>query len=107
MTKVKLYWNHICVLHNQEKKFLDDLTKKLEMEDIELEVKYFGLGYGEHMSEYLAKDESVLPDMIVSADLEVFEDIRIFQKYKDDLYSVRQWIELEGGAALECVERGI
>ncbi|MSS64142.1 hypothetical protein [Velocimicrobium porci] len=106
MTKVKLYWNHICVLHNQEKKFLDDLTKKLEIEDIELEVKYFGLGYGEHMSEYLAKDESVLPDMIVSADLEVFEDIRIFQKYKDDLYSVRQWIELEGGAALECVERG-
>lgn len=88
MKKVTLYWNHICVLHNQEKKFLENIRKKLLLEDILLEITYFGLGYPEHMSEYLAKPEAVLPDLIVSADLEVFEDKRIFRTYKEELYNL-------------------
>ena len=74
MTHILLYWNHICVLHRQEKAFLQELAGRLHREDIELEVRFFGLGYPEHMSEYLARPDAVLPDLIVSADLEVFED---------------------------------
>ena len=86
MTHILLYWNHICVLHRQEKAFLDGLTQKLLSDGIQLEVRYFGLGYPEHMSEYLARPDAVLPDLIVSADLEVFEDPDIFCKLKDDLF---------------------
>ena len=78
MTHVLLYWNHICVLHRQEKAFLDGLAQRLIADEIELEVRHFGLGYPEHMSEYLARPDAVLPDLIVSADLEVFEDPRYF-----------------------------
>lgn len=92
MKKVTLYWNHICVLHNQEKKFLEDIKNELLLEDILLEITYFGLGYPEHMSEYLAKPDAVLPDLIVSADLEVFEDKRIFEKYKEELYDLESKI---------------
>lgn len=55
MTHILLYWNHICVLHRQEKAFLQELAGRLHREDIELEVRFFGLGYPEHMSEYLAR----------------------------------------------------
>ena len=62
MTHVLLYWNHICVLHRQEKAFLDGLAQRLIADEIELEVRHFGLGYPEHMSEYLARPDAVLPD---------------------------------------------
>ncbi len=78
MTSILLYWNHICVLHRQEKAFLEDLAQRLRGDGIRLEVRYFGLGYPEHMSEYLARPDAILPDLIVSADLEVFEDLRPF-----------------------------
>ena len=106
MTHILLYWNHICVLHRQEKAFLDGLTQKLLSDGIQLEVRYFGLGYPEHMSEYLARPDAVLPDLIVSADLEIFEDPDIFCKLKDDLYPVRSWMSLRSGPMLDAVERG-
>lgn len=103
MIPILLYWNHICVLHKQEKVFLAGLTERLKEEGIELEIKYFGLGYPEHLSEYLAREDAILPDLIVSADLEVFEDSRIFGKIKNDLYPVRSWIELRDSPALHAV----
>lgn len=50
--------------------------------------------------------DAVLPDLIVSADLEVFEDPDIFCKLKDDLYPVRSWMSLRSGPMLDAVERG-
>ena len=44
MTSILLYWNHICVLHRQEKAFLEDLAQRLWGDGIRLEVRYFGLG---------------------------------------------------------------
>ena len=52
MKKVSLYWNHICILHNYEKMFLEEVKQALLPYDIELNVTYFGMGYPEHMSEY-------------------------------------------------------
>ena len=92
MTSILLYWNHICVLHRQEKAFLEDLAQRLRGDGIRLEVRYFGLGYPERMSEYLARPDAILPDLIVSADLEVFEDLRIFSKFKSNLYPAADWV---------------
>lgn len=105
MTPVLLYWNHICVLHRQEKAFLTRLAQTLRAAEIALEVRYFGLGYPEHMSDYLARPDAVLPDLIVSADLEVFEDPRIFGKLQGTLYPAADWMPLRRGAALDAVRR--
>ena len=106
MTQVLLYWNHICVLHRQEKAFLEKLAQALHAEDIELTVRYFGLGYPEHMSEYLAKPDAILPDILVSADLEVFEDARLFGRLSPTLYPARSFVPLRDSAALTICERG-
>lgn len=105
MTRVLLYWNHICVLHNGEKQFLEQLTEKLLEMEIRLDVQYFGLGYPEHMSNYLVRPDAQLPDIIVSADLEVFEDHRIFDKLCNNLYPIAEWFPVLGGKALEAVKR--
>ena len=105
MTSILLYWNHICVLHRQEKAFLEDLAQRLWGDGIRLEVRYFGLGYPEHMSESLARPDAILPDLIVSADLEVFEDLRIFSKFKSDLYPAADWIPLRQSPMLNAVQR--
>lgn len=106
MTHILLYWNHICVLHRQEKAFLQELAGRLRREGIELEVRFFGLGYPEHMSEYLARPDAVLPDLIVSADLEVFEDRAIFSKLEPELYPAADWVPLRESPALDAVRRG-
>ena len=106
MTSILLYWNHICVLHRQEKAFLEGLAQRLRKDDIQLEVRYFGLGYPEHMSEYLARPDAILPDLIVSADLEVFEDLRIFSKFKSNLYPAADWVPLRQSPMLYAVQRG-
>ena len=106
MTSILLYWNHICVLHRQEKAFLEDLAQRLRGDGIWLEVRYFGLGYPERMSEYLARPDAILPDLIVSADLEVFEDLRIFSKFKSNLYPAADWVPLRQSPMLNAVQRG-
>ena len=106
MTHVLLYWSHICVLHRQEKLFLEQLAGKLRAQEIELEVRYFGLGYPQHMSEYLAQPDAQLPDLIISADLEVFEDVRIYRKLQPDLYNkVESWVPLRKIPSLAQVRR--
>ena len=106
MTSILLYWNHICVLHRQEKTFLEGLAQQLREDNIQLRVRYFGLGYPEHMSEYLTRPDAVLPDLIVSADLEVFEDPLIFSKLQPELYPAADWVPLRQSPMLDAVQRG-
>ena len=58
------------------------------------------------MSEYLARPDAILPDLIVSADLEVFEDLRIFSKFKSNLYPAADWVPLRQSPMLNAVQRG-
>ena len=58
------------------------------------------------MSEYLARPDAVLPDLVVSADLEVFEDPRIFRRLSDSLYPAAHWLPLRESPALDAVRRG-
>lgn len=92
--KVTLYWNHICILHNFEKNYLSKIKAELLEEDIDLDITYFGLGYDEHMAEYLTKEEAKLPDLIVSADLEVFECPNVFGKL-GNLHKCKNWHSLK------------
>ena len=93
MIHILLYWNHICILHRFEREYLERIRLELVEDGIDLETRYFGLGYAEHMSEYLAQPDSEEPDIMVSADLEVFEDRRIYGRFSSNLYDVANWIE--------------
>lgn len=104
MKKIVLYWNNICILHNQEKIYLEALKNQLLSLDIDLCIRCFGLGYPEHISDYLKREDAILPDLIVSSDLEIFEDSRIYnQKMEAQLYPAADWFSLKEGPMLEAV----
>lgn len=91
MVKVMLYWSNICVLNKGEVELLKKVQRELLLDDIALEIKFFGLGYPTHMSDYLREEDAVLPDIILTTDLEVFEDKRIFNKLKPTLIDCSKW----------------
>lgn len=105
MTDVLIYWSNICVLHKQEQAYLEKITEALAAESIRLTTRFFGLGYPQRMSEYLAQPEAVMPDIIVSTDLEVFEDARIFARFRDALYPAGTWHPIKQDAAAQAVWR--
>ncbi len=105
MTEVLMYWNNICILHKKEKEYIAKITTDLSKKGINLKTRFFGLGYGEHMGEYLAKEKAVLPDVVVSADLEVFEDERIFKTLAGGLHKMSKMVPLRNCEALEAVQR--
>ncbi len=106
MKKITVYWNNICVLHRQELAYLDTCKKALEGQGIDLQVESFGLGYPLHMSDYLRRDDAVLPDIIVSANLEVFEDKRVFSKLEKDLLPIGRWYGTKSTEGVPVVHRG-
>lgn len=85
MVRVLLYWSNICVLNKSEIELLRRTKEDLLRDDIELEVRFFGLGYPLHMSDYLRAADAIIPDMILSTDLEVFEDERVYKKIENEL----------------------
>ncbi|MDR1773843.1 MAG: hypothetical protein LBR30_03085 [Clostridioides sp.] len=95
MKTVKLYWSNICILHKYEKDYLDKITDILSKKGINLEVTYFGIGFPYKLNEYLKKDDSVIPDIIVSTDLEVYEDKNIFGKFSENLYDLSKYFEIK------------
>ena len=101
---VTLYWNHICILHNFEKIYLANLQERLLREGIHLVVRFFGLGYDEHMAAYLARDGAQMPDLIVSADLEVFECAKAFDAL-GPLHDCATWLPLKSTAVVQAVKR--
>lgn len=106
MRRIRLYWNNICVLHRGEMGFLKQIKDELALDGIELEITCFGLGYPFHMSEYLTQENALLPDMIVSTDLEVFEDRTVFSKLSDSLVPLRLLFAIKSDRALQVVDKG-
>ena len=94
MRTVDLYWSHICVMHNFEKEHLARARERLAHQGIDLRVTCFGMGYGRHMASYLHNEEALLPDIVVSADLEVFENARIAAKL-GPCHPCASWMELK------------
>lgn len=104
MRTVTLYWNHICIMHNFEKEHLGRVRDRLLRHSIDFRVTYFGMGYDGHMSSYLRKDNALLPDIMVSADLEVFENARIAEKI-GACHPALSWIERKDTPAVRAVVR--
>lgn len=84
MRRVTMYWSNICVLHRYEKNHIENVRKQLLELDIDLSVEYFGLGYPRKLAEAV-KAAGDAPDIIVSTDLEVFEDPDIYGLFCHDL----------------------
>ena len=95
MKTVKLYWSNICILHKYEKNYLDNLILSLREKNINLEVTYFGIGYPCKLNEYLKKTNAILPDIMVSTDLEVYEDNNIYSKFSNDLYNLSKYFDIK------------
>lgn len=95
MKTVKLYWSNICILHKYEKNYLDNLILSLREKNINLEVTYFGIGYPYKLNEYLKKTDAILPDIMVSTDLEVYEDNNIYSKFSKDLYTLSKYFDIK------------
>ncbi|MFQ9976854.1 ABC transporter substrate-binding protein [Clostridium cadaveris] len=95
MKTVKLYWSNICILHKYEKNYLENLILSLREKNINLEVTYFGIGYPYKLNEYLKKTDAILPDIMVSTDLEVYEDNNIYSKFSKDLYNLSKYFDIK------------
>ena len=104
MNKVILYWNHICILQHEENRQLNLVKERLVKHNIDLDIKHFGLGHPLHMSEYLAQKDALLPDIIVSADLEVFEDKRLYNKLLP-LHNTLNWLPLKNNEMIKACVR--
>ncbi len=89
----------------KEKEFINVTTEKLAGLGIELVVRYFGIGEGLHMNEYMEEDGAVMPDIIVSADLEVFENKHLFSKFSENLQNAFGMVEYRNTPALDVVYR--
>lgn len=88
MTNYMMYWNNICILSKQEEQYLEGKIKLLkENYNINLDIKYFGLGKEEKLSKRLKSDleENKIPDIIVSTDLDAFENNDLYSQYRDKL----------------------
>ncbi|WP_312442505.1 hypothetical protein [Lacrimispora sp.] len=94
MREISMYWNNICVLHRYEKKHIEKVTSLLKEQDILLKTEYFGLGYPKKLSEEV-KNTGITPDIIVSTDLEVFEDPEIYGLFKEDLLEIQDLLPLK------------
>ena len=95
MRKITLYWNNICVLKKMELEFLDGCIERLKEKGIQLKITGFGLGYPGHMSDYLRQPDAPLGDILVSTDLEVYEDTRVFDRFSKELYPINRWYDLK------------
>lgn len=105
MKKVLLYWSNICVLHKQEMNHIEQVKEALRQQGIDLVVRCFGLGYPEKMSAYLQREDAQWPDIIVSTDLEVFENQRLFARLAPELHELRRAFPLKAAFAGTDLDR--
>jgi hypothetical protein len=84
MLKVKLLWSNVCILSIQEQKLLAAATEHLREQGIALTVEYYGLAKEETLAERIARD-GFDADIMVSTDVEVFENRELFEKFQGDL----------------------
>ncbi len=86
-------------MHRHEQAFLHDLEIRLSDLGIALELECFGLGTPRRLSTYLQEKDAVLPDMIVSTDLEVFENKALYERLEEDLLPAGEMLETKPSIA--------
>lgn len=91
MLTYKIYWNNICILSRYEELYMMEKLKHINKKyGINIEIEYFGLGKKKKLSEQLKDDleNENMVDIIVSTDLEIFEDNSIYEKYEKHLQNL-------------------
>jgi hypothetical protein len=104
MRRISLYWSNICVLSRQESRHLEKAAAALAGRGIALDVHYFGLGRPQRLSERLNKDTEI-PDIIVSTDLDFFEDAGAFSRIAGTLLPLREIVPLKKCVAQSAIGR--
>ncbi len=94
MRRLSLYWSNICVLSKVESVILNRLSALLRERGIELIVSRFGLGQKYRLSDYVMKDRTI-PDIIVSTDLEIYENKAIFNHLGPNLRDLSSMAEFK------------
>jgi hypothetical protein len=85
MSKYKVYWNNVCLLSSQEESFIKSVVESNEYFPFEFE--YFGLGKPQSMTQRIKEDINtgkINGDIIVSTDLDVFQNQNIAQFFYKD-----------------------
>jgi len=77
MKDITVYWNNICLLRRAEENFINEYAKNKP----EIHIEYFGLGMPKKLRNQIADDlqkhNEPQADVIVSTDLDVFQDKRL------------------------------
>jgi hypothetical protein len=91
--RVKLLWSNVCLLSVQEQKHLADAAARLKGAGIELVAEYYGLGK-EDLSERVRRS-GFDADIMVSTDLDVYEDRALYDTFRDSLLSIRDMLPVK------------
>lgn len=82
----KVYWNNICLLSTKEEEYINNSLEKFE--NREIVVEYYGLGKEMALKEKVIEElnEGIInADMILSTDLDIFQDKNLIPSLKDNL----------------------
>ncbi|MDO4591134.1 MAG: hypothetical protein Q4B35_07080 [Slackia sp.] len=101
---VTLYWNHICILHGHEQRHVRRAQERLARRGIDLHAVFFGMGCEHRLSPYLARPDARLPDVVVSADLDMFDDARLFSSL-GACHACASWMPRKDTPAVRAMER--
>ncbi len=84
-----MFWSNVCVLGRQEVRHVEEAAKRLREKGIELTTTFFGLGQEEGLAEFVSRTEETA-DLMISTDLTMFEDERIFGTFRERLIPARE-----------------
>jgi hypothetical protein len=73
---------------------LAKLKEQAKQEDINLDIQQFGLGQEYYLNQYFKQDPT-LPDILISTDLEVFENNKTFAKLPEDFINLTEHFTLK------------
>lgn len=83
--KYQVCWNNVCLLSKVEKQWIQKVTLENQLNTL-FEFSYFGLGQGSSLYNEIKKratHKEAFPDIIVSTDLEVFQNVLFKEKFTD------------------------
>ena len=87
-----VYWNNVCLLSNQEEKFINKIAQ--QHPDFPFSVSYYGLGKPAYLSHIIEKELSNNThsgDVVVSTDLDIFHNPKLKRYFHQDYHQI-SWV---------------
>jgi hypothetical protein len=89
-----MYFSNICILGRMENAALRRLAEDVKGFGVNLDARLFGLGQEYYLHRYF-KQEPALPDILISTDLEVFENNAVFDGLPDGFIDLTRFFEIK------------